>query len=212
MIRVEPALDRRECFARWAVAQTPKIRTADHNAFSVPADLFTLAPEETLLGALVDGRPYISPDEELTGYVHPERDGISGGWLPEVPPEAYGPDSVPLDFAPLEDAPAGDEDDQAAGDVKWPEGITPPRPEFVEAAMDAVLIATEVRADRDRRDRRDSAAKEPTPAADSDSSDPSGDEDQAPDDGYPCDLCDRSFTTARGRRTHRRQTHPNRRS
>lgn len=178
MIRVEPALDRRECFARWAVAQTPKVRTADHNAFSVPADLFTQAPEGILIGALVDGRPYVpvQDGEEPSGG---DDDGPMwaepGEALPPLPESAYAPDSTPLDyeFAPLEDAPASDDED---------------------------------------RDRRDSAAEEPAAPDDSDSSDSGGDEDQEAADGYPCDLCTRSFSTARGRRTHRRQTHPNRRS
>ncbi len=108
-IDVQPAADQRQAFARWAVAQTPKIRTVSQDSFAVPADLFDLAPEEVLTGALVDGRPYISLDEGLTDYAHPEAEGTPGEPLPELPPEAYGPDSVPLDFAPLDDAP-GDED------------------------------------------------------------------------------------------------------
>jgi hypothetical protein len=175
IIRVEPALDRRECFARWAVAQTPKVRTADHNAFAVPAALFPEAPEGILIGAFVDGRPYVpvQDDEQPDGG---DGDGLTwvepGQPLPPVPESAYGPDAVSLGFAPLDDAPPSDDDEA--------------------------------------RDGRDPGPEEPANPDDSDRSDSSG-EDRAPADGYPCDVCDRTFTTARGRRTHRRQTH-NRRS
>lgn len=188
MIRVEPAHERRQCFARWAVAQEPKIRTADHNAFTVPADLFTQAPEEILIGALVDGHAYV-PVQDNQERAGQDDDGlmwaVPGEPLPPVPESAYGPDSVPLDFAPLDDAPTEEDD----------------------------------------RDSRDSAQEVPTrpdgtytvllPAADndsSDSSDSSGDQDQAPVGGFPCDVCDRPFTTARGRDTHSRQIHPDSRS
>lgn len=189
IIRVEPAPERRQCFARWAVAQTPKVRTADFDAFAVPSHLFTEAPEGILIGALVDGRLYV-PVEDDQEDADGGEDGLRwaepGQPLPPVPESAYGPDAVPLEYAPLDEAPTGDEG------AEWPEGITPPSPAFIEAAMDAVLIAHEVRADSDSSD--------------------SGDEDEAPADGYLCDLCERSFTTAHGRRTHRRQTHSNRRS
>lgn len=183
IIRVEPALDRRECFARWAVAQTPKVRTADHNAFAVPAALFPEAPEGVLIGALVDGRPYVpvQDDEEA-----PARDdqgfyeAVPGQPLPPVPESAYGPDAVPLDFAPLDDAPPSD-DDEAERDSRDPDSEEPARPDGTYT----VLLA----------------------AADSDSSDRS-DEDQAQGDDFPCDLCDRAFATSRGRDTHRRQIHP----
>ncbi|NGO66801.1 C2H2-type zinc finger protein [Streptomyces boncukensis] len=154
LIRVEPARERRVEFAAWAVAQDPKIRTVAAHAFAVPAALFTEAPEELLIGALVDGRPYVSPDadedqepqddvraellgvatpEGLTAPVAEERTADPGEPLPEVNPAAYGPDSVSLD------APDTASDDQ------------PER--------------------------------------------------------FPCDLCDRTFSTERGRDTHRRRVH-----
>lgn len=162
MIRVEPSRERRRCFAGWAVAQSPKIRTVDYNAFAVPADLFTRAPESILIGALVDGIPYVPVQDDEKAPASADdgfREAVPGEPLPPVPESAYGPDAVPLDFAPLDDAPTGGEDEGEGSD------------------------------------RSDS-----------------GDEDQAPADGYPCDLCDRTFTTVRGRRTHRRQTHAKRRS
>lgn len=116
MIRVEPAHEHRQCFARWAVAQEPKIRTADHNAFAVPADLFTQAPEEILIGALVDGHRYVSPDEVTV------IDGVS---LNGPHAQAAAREQSP-DFAPLEDAPADDSDSSDPGsELPEPEPGTP---------------------------------------------------------------------------------------
>ncbi|MGJ3558859.1 hypothetical protein ACR6C2_07720 [Streptomyces sp. INA 01156] len=99
------------------------MRTASPQAFAAPHPLFTGMPEPLLIGATVDGHRYVSPDEdqeptepadgpELLGVDLPEREGIPGQPLPEVPDEAYPPDAKPLpppDFAPLEDAPADDD-------------------------------------------------------------------------------------------------------
>ncbi|MFI9418085.1 C2H2-type zinc finger protein [Streptomyces werraensis] len=113
-IRVEPTRDNRVPFAGWACDQVPKVRTVSPQAFAVPHHLFTGIPEPLLIGALVDGHRYVSPDEdELLGVFQPEREGTPGQALPELPDEAYPPDAVPLptpDFAPLDDAPADDED------------------------------------------------------------------------------------------------------
>ncbi|MEU6594253.1 hypothetical protein ABZ923_34460 [Streptomyces sp. NPDC046881] len=112
-IRIEPTRERRVAFARWAVAQNPKIRTVSPQAFAVPADLFTGLPEELLIGATVDGHRYVSPTEdeqagpdggpELLGVFQPEREGTVGEALPELPEEAYPPDAQPLDVHPAED-------------------------------------------------------------------------------------------------------------
>ncbi|MER6975702.1 hypothetical protein [Streptomyces carpinensis] len=125
LIRVQPATALRRDFAVWAVAQRPKVRTVSQSVFAVPADQFVKMPERLLIGSVVDGHRYISPDEdqaqpaadtaaaELLGVGLPEVEGIPGEPLPEVPAEAYGPDSTPLpppEFAPLEDAPAEDDD------------------------------------------------------------------------------------------------------
>lgn len=120
MIRVEPSPERRRCFAGWAVAQSPKLRTVDYNAFAVPASLFMQAPEEILIGATVDGRPYVpvQDDEEPAGGDDSGfREAVPGEPLPPLPESAYGPDAVPLEFAPLEDAPTGD-DEGAARDSR----------------------------------------------------------------------------------------------
>ncbi|MFM9590715.1 hypothetical protein ACKI16_29435 [Streptomyces scabiei] len=123
-IRVQPAAARRKAFAVWATAQTPKVKTVAPNTFSVPASLFVDAPEEILIGSLIDGQRFVSPAEDAaTGTpppgapVLPEREAVPGEPLPELPESAYGPDAVPLpppDFAPLDDAPTGDEDQEQA--------------------------------------------------------------------------------------------------
>ncbi|MGX1514030.1 hypothetical protein [Streptomyces collinus] len=145
-IRIEPARESVTAFARWAVAQTPKIRTVGPAAFAVPAAAFVQAPEEVLIGALVDGHRYVSPAEDAeTGTPPPGADltGVaSADAFADTVTAAAGGDSSGPDFAPLEDAPA----------------------------------------------------EEPTePVEDG--------------DGYACPVCPRTFTTERGRDTHRRQVH-----
>ncbi|CAL9537714.1 hypothetical protein [Streptomyces sp. enrichment culture] len=120
-IRVQPTRDNRVPFAGWACKQNPKVRTVSPQAFAVPHHLFTGIPERLLIGALVDGHRYVSPEEdELLGVFQPEREGIPGEPLPELPDEAGPPDAVPLpapDYAPLEDAPADHRKDSLACDV-----------------------------------------------------------------------------------------------
>lgn len=120
-IRVQPAARLRQEFALWATAQAPKIRTVAPNTFAVPGDLFVDAPEEILIGSLVDGHRFVSPSEDAAAGTPPPAappwtppelplvEGYPGKALPELPADAYGPDAVPLpppDFAPLEDATA----------------------------------------------------------------------------------------------------------
>lgn len=62
-IRVKPAAGLRVAFAKWAIAQTPKVDKCSHVEFCVPPHLFTHMPEELLIGSLVDGHPYVSPDD-----------------------------------------------------------------------------------------------------------------------------------------------------
>ncbi|MEU1852930.1 C2H2-type zinc finger protein [Streptomyces sp. NPDC019990] len=121
LIHVRPAPALRRDFATWAVAQTPKVRTVSTTDFAVPTTLFTDVPEHLLIGALVDGHRYVSPDEDeapddLLGVFQPEREGIPGQALPELPAEAYPPDAKPLDppdFAPLDDAPTDEGSDRS---------------------------------------------------------------------------------------------------
>ncbi|MER6367432.1 hypothetical protein ABT255_03465 [Streptomyces mirabilis] len=122
-ITVQPARDLRTAFARWAVAQDPKVRTVSPVDFAVPYGLFTSVPEQLLVGAVVDGHAYVIPDEPeptdpasglvLLGVDQPEREGIPGEPLPEVPVEAYPPDAVPLDVQPAD---VSDRSDAAAED------------------------------------------------------------------------------------------------
>jgi hypothetical protein len=108
-ITVQPAREHRVGFARWAVTQVPKVRTVSTTEFAVPHALFTGVPEQLLIGAVVDGHAYVSPDEDeqvpddLLGVFVPEREGIPGEPLPEVPAEAYPPDAVPLEAAPTDE-------------------------------------------------------------------------------------------------------------
>jgi hypothetical protein len=118
-IRVQPAARRRQEFAVWATAQDPKIRTVAPNTFAVPADLYVDAPEEILIGALVDGHRFVSPSEDAANGtpppgagapvppVLPEQEATPGEPLPELPETAYGPDSVPLE-PPAPEAAGGD--------------------------------------------------------------------------------------------------------
>jgi hypothetical protein len=124
-IRVQPAPARRQEFAQWAVAQAPKIRTCSGSEFAVPAGLFADAPEQLLIGALVDGHRYVpvipdvepepphpppsappTPDTEWQPPLLPEQEAIPGEPLPELPDSAYGPDAVLLEPAPLDDRPS----------------------------------------------------------------------------------------------------------
>ncbi|WP_434593264.1 hypothetical protein [Streptomyces sp. A5-4] len=154
-IHVQPAPERRVDFARWAVAQTPKVRTVSTSVFAVPDGLFTEVPEPLMIGATVDGHRYVSPDEDqeavllgvatpegFTGGSLPEQETTAGEPLPELPEESYGPDSTPLD-------------------------------------------------DGSASDRGDS--------------EPERDEEG---ESFECGICDRDFTTTRGRDAHRRQAHP----
>ncbi|MYX39029.1 hypothetical protein GTY85_37520 [Streptomyces sp. SID8377] len=122
MIHIQPTRDRRVGFARWAVAQRPKVGTVGPHTFAVPARLFPDIAEELLIGAVVDGRPYVSPDQ-APAAASPEREGIPGEPLPPAPEAAYPADPVPLpppDFAPLEDAPADDSDRSDASQDEEP--------------------------------------------------------------------------------------------
>ena len=146
LIRVQPARHLRREFARWAVAQRPKVGTVSESAFGVPPRLFTDMPEDLLRGSLVDGRAYVPVDDEpsppapagapeLLGVATMDglREAAPGQPLPEVPASAYGPDSVPL---PLH----GDPDADAAAMV------AATSPELVERAMAGVLLATDLAA------------------------------------------------------------------
>ncbi|MEC3995162.1 hypothetical protein VSR01_17130 [Actinacidiphila sp. DG2A-62] len=117
MIHVQPTPQLRRAFAVWATAQTPKVRTVGTSTFAVPPHLFTDVPEPVLIGATVDGHRYVSPleDEQNAGELlgvataagfSEVREAVPGEPLPEVPAEAYGPDSTPLPAPDPADEPA----------------------------------------------------------------------------------------------------------
>ncbi|WTW95400.1 hypothetical protein OG216_19350 [Streptomycetaceae bacterium NBC_01309] len=88
VIRVQPARDQRVALARWAVAQTPKVRTVSQTVFAVPADLFTHMPEELLTGARVNDHAYISPEPEQESG---ESFGLPGAEADTAAPVAGSP-------------------------------------------------------------------------------------------------------------------------
>jgi hypothetical protein len=55
---IEPAKQHRRGFARWCLAQDPRIETASSTGSNVPVDLYPAVPPELLEGAYVDGFPY----------------------------------------------------------------------------------------------------------------------------------------------------------
>ncbi|MER6632311.1 hypothetical protein ABT301_29525 [Streptomyces sp. NPDC000987] len=118
MITVQPAAAMRVEFAKWAVRQTPKVRTCAPTAFAVPPRLFTHMPENLLIGSIVDGHLYRSPlEDEALAAAAEWHTAVPGEALPELPGEAYGPDTaqlptpdpepVPADVAPSEGEGAG---------------------------------------------------------------------------------------------------------
>lgn len=119
MINVQPAPGLLRQFAQWAVEQHPKIRTSGPAEFAVPADLFAVAPEEVLIGALVDGHRYVSPDE----------DAAEGRPAPGAP-ELLGV-ATPAGLTPAVGDPEGDAAAMVAATS----------PAAVEAAMTAALVA-----------------------------------------------------------------------
>jgi hypothetical protein len=86
LIKVQPARALRVDFARWAVAQTPKVRTSSPLEFAVPAALFPAVPGELLAGALVDGQPYVPAAGEepahLLGVSAPPETASAAGESP----------------------------------------------------------------------------------------------------------------------------------
>ena len=116
MIIVQPAPELRVEFARWGLYYQPAFRTVGSFAFTVPADAFAEAPEELLIGAIVDGERYRSPmEDERNDTPPPSAPG------PELVPGTWpGPESV-TEFAPLEDAPADEPDEPAS--VEGADGV-----------------------------------------------------------------------------------------
>ncbi|MFF4900437.1 hypothetical protein [Streptomyces sp. NPDC001068] len=189
-IRIKPDRSRLREFAQWATAQTPKIGTIGLAEFGVPADQFVQAPEEVLVGALVDGHRYVSPAEDAdNGLPEPGHQELLGVATPQglTPP-----------------VPVGDPEADAAAMV------AATSPATVQAAMDAVLLATELAASNAASGRAEEG--EPARAADfAPLEDALADEEADQGEGlrtmYGCPLCPRDFDTERGRDSHRRQAH-----
>jgi hypothetical protein len=132
VIRIKPERSRLVAFARWATAQTPKIGTIGLGEFGVPAHQFVDAPEEVLIGAIVDGHRYVSPTEDAAngtpppGHQHQEQEPAGAELLGVATPQALT-------------APGDPEADAAAM-------VAATSPETVRRAMDAVLLATDLAA------------------------------------------------------------------
>ncbi|MDH6489660.1 hypothetical protein [Streptomyces sp. SAI-127] len=196
MITVRPERSRLVAFARWATAQTPKVGTVGLGEFGVPADQFVNAPEDVLIGALVDGHRYVSPTEDAANGVPEPGDYDDGGQelLGVATPQALTP-------------PLGSPEAAAAAMV----AATPP--EAVERAMTAALLAVDLAASNAAAggDGSDPSDQVPEFAPLEDAPTEEGDEheEEAAGDGgpYACDLCPREFETERGRDSHRRQVH-----
>ncbi|MEV0016692.1 hypothetical protein [Streptomyces tendae] len=218
MITVKPERSRLVAFARWATAQTPKVGTVGLGEFGVPPALFVQAPEEVLVGALVDGHRYVSPSEDAAlGRPAPgarlldcglcyEEDGQEVHPHPECPQGPALTGELLGVATPETLTGPGDPDADAAAMV----AATPP--DMVQRAMDAVRLATDLAASNaaaggDRGDEHDQA-HDFAPLEDAPTDDDGQDQDAADGPPYTCGLCGRDdFVTARGRDSHRRQVH-----
>ncbi|WP_413808124.1 C2H2-type zinc finger protein [Streptomyces sp. OE57] len=213
LIRIQPARHLRVAFARWAVAQRPKVGTVSESAFGVPPRLFTDMPEDLLRGSVVDGHPYVPVDDEpstpapvgapeLLGVATVDglRDAAPGQPLPEVPPAEYGPDSVPLpppDFAPLEDAPTYEAGELLVIGEASPETVVPLGDTGEDGLAQGEVtdgVTPGVTSEDTRGDSGDTGGE-------SDSSD-------SPTKPFPCPHCPRSFDSSRGLEVHLRRAHP----
>ncbi|OKI35048.1 hypothetical protein A6A29_16640 [Streptomyces sp. TSRI0281] len=180
MIEVQPNPEQRRAFAAHAVLQKPKWRTVSPTSFAVPADLFTALPEELLIGAVVDGHRYVSPDEDAALGNQPFARLLDcGKCYEEVGGEVHPHPECPLGTT------AGLELVGVATEAGFREAVPgEPVPEVPAEAYDADSV--------------------PLTAADTSEAAPSG----APEGVFPCGSCDRDFTTERGRDTHERMKHP----
>jgi hypothetical protein len=123
MIHVQPTPELRRAFAKWATAQRPKVRTVSTTAFAVPTDLFASAPEEVLIGALVDGHRYVSPvEDEAEGRAAPGAARVGDQGQETVVPLAGTADAE----GQRSQLPAAAEETGASGGQEpQPEGVFP---------------------------------------------------------------------------------------
>lgn len=213
LIHVRPRRDQRVAFARWAVSQRPKVRTTSAEEFGVPPVLFVDMPEDLLRGSLVDGRPYVSPLDheeteaapagapELTGVVGPRL--LSCGLCYEENGEEVHPHPectvAPLDG--LREAAPGQPLPEVPAAAYGPDAVPLPPPE--DAPEDTGDTDGDTLAPGgDTAGETPAVTSEDTPGDTGDTS-----EDTAGDKPYGCDRCPRTFTTERGRSTHRAMVH-----
>ena len=216
-IHVRPAARKRVAFARWAVAQRPKVRTVSQSEFGVPPALFVDMPEGILRDSLVDGRPYISPldheeETEAAGPGAPELLGVAtrgpdgfleaipGQPLPEVPASAYLPDSHPLpdDSVPLDDADGEGELSGVLVGETGPETVVPLRDTGGDTPRGVLTPGG------DTAEETPSVTSEDTPGDTGDTTGDTGGDTSRP---FRCGACPSAFKSERGRDSHRRQVH-----
>ncbi|MFI0827286.1 hypothetical protein ACH4Q7_22840 [Streptomyces roseolus] len=193
MLHVQPATELRVPFARWAVAQTPKLRTVGPTVFAVPADLYADMPEDLLIGARVNGHRYVSPKEDAA-------DG--------TPP----PGAELLGVATREGLTSLTE--VVVGEAGLEPHISLDMAEQNAATAERESVLGESLAEVSVQDHTLGSASLPTPDNDGPRPDaPLAETDQGAEPAettvpFTCGRCPREFTTERGRDTHRRQAHP----
>ncbi len=128
MIRVTPDGSKRREFARWAVRH--RVNTVTSVTFSVPDDLFPEIPDELLVGARVDGQPYVTPLSPLSGAGEPddESDGAIVDSDAADTPNDPGDDASTIEPEP----PAGSEPGPGSEAPSEPESSEPPSTPDIE--------------------------------------------------------------------------------
>lgn len=206
MIRVQPAPSRRRAFARWAVAQRPKLRTVGPNAFAVPPRLFAAAPEGVLLGALVDGQRYVPRDRPPRAKPRATaRPGTKAatpnpnpGPRSSPPPRPSPPPRSTEPVGPGEPPRPRDTTPQSRGPAVPDTCAPPPESPLTTAPDPATELPAAPYPDNDE-------PYQLLPPAEHAPGPPGVD---SPAEMFPCDGCDREFTTEHGRLVHRRRKHP----
>lgn len=131
-VHIEPADEQRRAFARWALAQTPKLQTSSSTGTDVPLDLYPEVPPELLEGAFVDGFRYGGQDV-------PQPPAVTAPKAPAAPAStgaakgtqatAGGPEKKPRKRAPRRPRKATRSSGQLTAEqlaAEITDGITPP--------------------------------------------------------------------------------------
>lgn len=128
-VHIEPADEQRRAFARWCLAQSPKLQTSSSTGTDVPVDLYPEVPPELLEGAFVDGFRYGGPAAPQPVPVAAPED-LTGPKVPEAAkaPQAAssGPARKPRKRAARKSTRSGGQltAEQMAAEIT--DGITPP--------------------------------------------------------------------------------------